>query len=94
MRKIVIFTCCAFTAMSSLAIAKPPTVSAVNAVLSQRTPAARKAEISRQIEKACDISLSESDLSRASALVETHRKKGAAWLAAQIKNSELSYVCG
>ncbi len=94
MRKIVIFTCCAFTAMSSLAIAKPPTVSAVNSVLSQRTPAARKAEINRQIAKACNISLTESDLSRASALVETHRKKGAAWLAAQIKNSELSYVCG
>ena len=62
MRKIVIFTCCAFTAMSSLAIAKPPSVSAVNAVLAQRTPAARKAEINRQIAKACNISLSESDL--------------------------------
>ncbi|MFA6205499.1 MAG: hypothetical protein WC689_04765 [Methylocystis sp.] len=94
MRKIVIFTCCAFTAMSSLAIAKPPSVSAVNAVLAQRTAAARKAEINRQISKACNISLSESDLSRASALVETHRKKGAAWIAAQINNSELSFVCG
>ena len=94
MRKIVVFTCCAVAVMSSLAIAKPATISAVDAVLSRRTAAGRKAEISRQIARACNISLSKSELRRASALIERHRKKGAAWIARRINHSKLSHVCG
>lgn len=94
MRKIVVFTCCAFAAMSSPAIGKPATISAVDAVLSRRTPAARKTEINRQIARACNISLSKSDLRRASALIERNRKKGSAWIARRINNSQLRDVCG
>lgn len=93
MKNICIFALCALAVTPIPAVAKPSAVAAVNAVLSRPTPDARKAEIGRQVAHLCNMSLSDSDLSRASALIEANRAKGATWVADQIKKSELSYVC-
>lgn len=94
MKKLCILAGCALTALSaSSATAKPSSVAAINAVLSRPTPTARKAEIGRQVASMCNLSLSESDLSRASAFIEANRSKGAHWVADQISKSELGYAC-
>lgn len=94
MKKLCILAGCGLMALASLpATAKPSPVTAINAVLSRSTPAARKAEIGRQVAMMCSMSLSESDLNRASAFIEANRNKGAQWVAAQISNSELGEAC-
>jgi hypothetical protein len=45
-------------------------------VLAQPTPAARKAEIARQLARLCPVPLSDAALERAAAYVETHRDAG------------------
>jgi hypothetical protein len=56
---------------------RPEPVAAIRTVLAQDTPAARKAEIRRQLAKICPVPLSDVALERAAAYVETHRDAGA-----------------
>ncbi|WP_457797790.1 hypothetical protein [Methylocystis sp. S23] len=93
MTKIRVFACCALVMAAVPAFAKSGAVDAVNAVLARATPIARKAEIGRQVARMCNMSLSDDQLARASAFIETHRAKGALWVADQIRQSELSAVC-
>jgi hypothetical protein len=93
MTKIRVFACCALVMTAVPAFAKSSAVDAVNAVLSRATPIARKVEIGRQVARMCNLSLSEDQLAKASSFIETHRAKGALWVADQISKSELSYVC-
>lgn len=94
MRKICAFACAALALTAAPAVAKPTAVTAVSAVLSRSTPAARKVEIGRQVSLMCNISLNSDELNRAAAFIEANRDKGAAWVADQIRQSELGYVCG
>jgi hypothetical protein len=59
---------------------KAPPVAVVKTVLAQDTPAARKAEIRRQLAALCPTPLSDDDLERAAAYVESQRDKGAIWI--------------
>lgn len=94
MKKIPILAGCVLMALSAApATAKPSPVTAISAVLSRPTPAARKAEIGRQVAAMCNLSLSDNDLNRASAFIEANRSRGAQWVAAQISNSELGEAC-
>ncbi len=56
---------------------RPAPVAAVRTVLAQDTPAARRAEIRRQLSRLCPVPLSDAALERAAAFVETHRDAGA-----------------
>jgi hypothetical protein len=56
---------------------RPEPIAAIRTVLAQDTPAARKAEIRRQLAKICPVPLSDVALERAAAYVETHRDAGA-----------------
>ncbi len=95
MRKLILLAGCAAAVLTGgEAFAKPSPATAVSAVLSRPTPAARKAEIGRQVAAMCNLSLSEDDLNRASAFIEANRARGARWVAEQISHSELSYACG
>jgi hypothetical protein len=95
MNKLCIAASCAIALFTTVPVAaKTSPVSAVSAVLSRPTPAARKAEIGRQVAMMCNVSLSGGDLDRASAFIEANRGKGAHWVADQISRSELSYACG
>jgi hypothetical protein len=93
MKSIAALACCALFVASAPVAARPSAVVAVNAVLSKPTPAARKAEIGRQVALMCNMALSDGDLDKAAAFIETNRGKGAAWVADQIRKSELSYAC-
>ncbi len=93
MTKIRLFACCTLVLTAVPAFARSSAVDAVSVVLSRPTPVARKAEIGRQVARMCNMSLSEDQLAKASAFVESHRARGAAWVADQIRQSELSYVC-
>ncbi|QGM97859.1 hypothetical protein [Methylocystis parvus] len=93
MTRIRVFACCALIMTAVPAFARSSAVDAVSAVLSRPTPIARKAEIGRQVARMCNMSLSDDQLAKASAFVESHRGKGAVWVADQIRQSELSYVC-
>lgn len=92
-RFLILAGCVALVSISVPAAAKPSPVAAVSAVLSRVTPAARKAEIGRQVAMMCNVSLSGGDLERASAFIEANRARGARWVAEQISKSELSYAC-
>ncbi|WP_428988637.1 hypothetical protein [Methylocapsa aurea] len=46
-------------------------------MLAQPTPAARKAEIARQLARLCPVPLNDAALDRAADYVETHRDAGA-----------------
>lgn len=93
MTKIRVFACCALVMTAVPAFAKASAVEAVNAVLARPNPVARKVEIGRQVARMCNMSLSDEQLARASAFIESHRARGAVWVADQIRQSELSYVC-
>jgi hypothetical protein len=94
MKKIVILAGCCIAGWTVVpAVAKTSPVAAVSAVLSRSTPAARKAEIGRQVAIMCNLSLSGGDLDRASAFVEANRARGAHWVAEQISKSELGDAC-
>jgi hypothetical protein len=56
----------------------------VAAVLSQGTPAARKAEIRRQLAPICPAQLTDEELDRAADWVEKVRDKGAVWIAGRL----------
>lgn len=92
-RLLIIAGCVAVASITTPVAAKPSAVAAVSAVLSRPTPAARKAEIGRQVAMMCNLSLSGGDLDRASAFIEANRAKGPHWVAEQISRSELSYAC-
>lgn len=95
MKKLILLAGGAILAATAVpAIAKPSPAAAVSAVLSRPTPAARKAEIGRQVALMCNLSLSDDELSRASAFIEANRARGVHWVADQISHSELSYACG
>lgn len=95
MKKLILLAGCAVVAATAVpAAAKPSPAAAVSAVLSRTTPAARKAEIGRQVALMCNLSLSDDDLNRASAFIEANRARGVHWVADQISRSELSYACG
>jgi hypothetical protein len=85
--------CCIAGWTVAPAVAKTSPVAAVSAVLSRPTPAARKAEIGRQVAIMCNLSLSGGDLDRASAFIEANRAKGVHWVADQIGKSELGDAC-
>ncbi|MGJ0507785.1 MAG: hypothetical protein ACR652_11830 [Methylocystis sp.] len=94
MNKLCILAGCALMVFGMVpAEAKPSAVAAVSAVLSRPTPAARKAEIGRQVAMMCNLSLSGGDLDRASAFIEANRARGAHWVAEQISRSELGDAC-
>jgi hypothetical protein len=94
MKNLFILAGCCIVGWTAMpAIAKTTPVAAVSAVLSRPTPAARKAEIGRQVAVLCNLSLSGSDLDRASAFIEANRSKGAHWVAEQISKSELGDAC-
>lgn len=93
MTKIRVFACCALVMTAVPAFAKSGAVDAVSAVLSRSTPVARKAEIGRQVARMCNMTLSDDQLAKASTFIETHRARGAVWVADQIRQSELSYAC-
>lgn len=57
-------------------VERPP-IAAIRAVQAQATPEARRAEIRRQLARICPTPLSDADLERAAAFVETHRDKDA-----------------
>jgi hypothetical protein len=56
---------------------RAPPLAAVRTILALDTPAARKAEIRRQLAALCPTPLSDADLETAAAYVEAHRDKGA-----------------
>jgi hypothetical protein len=66
--------------LASCEAERAPPVAAVRTVLAQNTPAARKAEIRRQLAAVCPTPLSDDELERAAAYVEAHRDKGAIWI--------------
>lgn len=94
MKKLVVLAGCAAALTAGEAFARPSPSGAVSAVLSRPTPAARKAEIGRQVAALCNLSLSEEDLDRASAFIEANRSRGARWVADQISHSALGSACG
>ena len=65
----------------------PPTT-AVRTVLAFDTPAARRAEIRRQLAAFCPAPLSDADLERAAAYIEAHRDKGAVWIVGRLSRMD------
>ena len=57
---------------------------AVGAVLSAKTPAARKAALRRQLAAICPTPLSDDELEWAAQFVELNRSQGAAWIAGRL----------
>ena len=56
----------------------------VGAVLSEKSPAARKASIRAQLSVVCPTPLSDDELEWAAAFVEANQSKGAAWIAGRL----------
>ena len=80
--------------LASCAPNDPPPAQAVGVVLSERTPAARKAAIRRQLAAMCPTPLSDDDLERAAQFVEENRSQGAAWIAGRLlKMHRESKIC-
>jgi hypothetical protein len=61
--------------LQACAIGKPPPPVAAISAPAQATPAARIAEIKRQLARLCPTPLDDAALERAAAYVETHRDK-------------------
>jgi hypothetical protein len=57
---------------------------AVVSVLSEKTPATRKAAIRRQLAALCPMPLSEDELERAAQFVKENRSKGAVWITGRL----------
>ena len=72
------------TLLASCAPSDPPPARAVAAVLSERTPSARKAAIRRQLAAICPAPLSDDELEWAAQFVEENRSKGAVWIAGRL----------
>ncbi len=70
--------------LASCAPSAPLPARAVNAVLSERTPAARKTAIRRQLAALCPTPLSEDELEWAAQFVEENRSKGAVWITGRL----------
>jgi hypothetical protein len=70
--------------LASCEAERAPPVAAVRTVLAQNTPAARKAEIRRQLAAVCPTPLSDDELERAASYVEAHRDKRAVWIAGRL----------
>jgi hypothetical protein len=80
--------------LASCEAERAPPAAAVRRVLAQNTPAARKAEIRRQLVALCPTPLSDDDLERAAAYVESHRNKGAIWIVGRLSRMDSeSRVC-
>jgi hypothetical protein len=67
---------------------KAPLVVVVRTVLAQDSPAARKAEIRRQLAALCPAPLSDDELERAASYVEAHRDKGAMWIVGRLSHMD------
>jgi len=66
----------------------------VAAVLSEKTPAARKAAIRRHIAAVCPTPLSDDELEWAAEVVEENRSKGVGWLAGRVlKMNRETRIC-
>lgn len=63
-------------------------VAAVRTVLNRSTPAARKAEIRRQLAPICPAPLSDDDLERAAQFIESNRTNGAAWIVRRLSKMD------
>ena len=72
------------TLLASCAPSDPPPDRAVAAVLSDKTPAARKAAIRRQLAAICPAPLSDDELEWAAQFVEENRARGAVWIAGRL----------
>lgn len=73
---------------------RPEPVAAIQTVLAQGTPAARKAEIRRQLAKICPAPLSAAALERVAAYVETHRDAGSVAIVGDLSRLDAeSRVC-
>jgi hypothetical protein len=70
--------------LTSCAPSEPPPARAVIAVLSEKTPAARKAAIRRQLAALCPNPLSDDELEWAAQFVEENRSKGAVWVTGRL----------
>lgn len=70
--------------LASFAATEPPPARAVVAALSERTPAARKASVRRQLAALCPTPLSDDELEWAAQFVEGTRSKGAAWVTGRL----------
>jgi hypothetical protein len=67
---------------------RAPPIAAVRTVLVQDSPAARKAEIRRQLAALCPAPLSDDELERAASYVEAHRDKGAVWIVKRLSRMD------
>jgi hypothetical protein len=74
--------------LASCEAERAPPLAAVSKVLARETPAARKAEIRRQLAPLCPAPLGDGELERAAAYVETHRDKGAIWLVGRLSRMD------
>jgi hypothetical protein len=72
------------TLLASCAPSEPPPARAVAAVLSERTPSARKAAIRRQLAAICPTPLSDDELEWAAQFVEENRSRGTVWIAGRL----------
>jgi hypothetical protein len=73
---------------------RAPATAAVRTVLAQDSPAARRAEIRRQLAALCPAPLGDDELERAAAYVETHRDKGATWIVGRLSRmDEETRIC-
>lgn len=70
--------------LGNCAANEPPAAQAVATVLSERTPAARKTAIRRQMAALCPTPLSDDELEWAAQFVEENRSKGAVWIAGRL----------
>ncbi len=70
--------------LASCDLNEPPPARAVGAVLSERTPAARKAAIRRQLAAICPTPLSDAELEWAAQFTEENRSRGAVWIAGRL----------
>lgn len=70
--------------LANCAPSEPPPARAVVAVLSEKTPATRKAAIRRQLAALCPTPLSEDELEWAAQFVEENQSKGAVWITGRL----------
>jgi hypothetical protein len=70
--------------LASCATSEPPPARTVITVLSEKTPAAPKAEIQRQLAALCPKPLSDEESEWAAQFVEENRSKGAVWVTGRL----------
>lgn len=78
--------------LGSCAPSDPPPLAVVTprlaSVISEATPKARRAEIRRQLAALCPSPLTDAELERAAQFVETHRSRGAVWIAGRLSRMD------